>query len=260
MSDSMSDAGSTFDAMKHDMQGPGVPTWVQDEDSKECFLCDCEFTFSNRRHHCRRCRSVFCENCTSKRSKILILAITEMARVCDECFHDLPLENKYIDEEKPMLLKGATFTKPGFCCAGSTFVTIKLDSDGKILLITEDKKKPKRWDAAEIQNVTASSATSFLVLYNDQSSSFITETEEDTKQWIQSLKSLVRVCREPNLRDEISRRRHQKVENARKLALAEERNAAFVKDMNHRKKSRDEIKARSSSRGSSSGSTGRPSS
>jgi hypothetical protein len=254
LSDSISDAGSTYDAMKQDMQGPDVPTWVNDDDADECFLCDDKFSFSSRRHHCRRCRSVFCEKCTTKKSKILILAITEMARVCEECFHDLPNENSYIDTHKPILLKGATFQKKG--CCSSNFITMKLEADGKILMITEDKKKSVAWDAAEIQNITASSASSFLVLYDDQSINFLCETEEDSVAWVDALKALVRVCREPTLHDKVARIRRQKIENAKKAALAEERNADYVKELNERKKSREEIRARSSSKGSS---TGRPS-
>ena len=263
LSDSTSDAGSTNDAMRYDMQGPGVPTWVKDEDANECFLCDDEFTFTNRKHHCRRCRSVFCEKCTSKRSQILILAITEEARVCEECYHDLPTENYYIDKQKPLLLKGSTFQKKGSCCfGGSSFVTIRLDSDGKVLLVTEDKKKSIPWDAAEIQNITQSSATSFLVLYDNQSIDFLCESEEDNAAWIDAIKALVRVCREPNLHDKVARIRRQKIENARKAAEAEKRNAEQIRQVNDRKKSREEILARTSSRGSfgSNSSTGRPSS
>lgn len=190
------------------------------------------------------------------------MAITELARVCEECYHDLPIENIFIDKQKPLLLKGATFRKKGICCcSGTTFVTLRLDSDGKILLVTEDKQKSMLWDVAEIQNVTESSPLSFLVLYDNQSINFISETEDDNVAWIDSLKAAVRVCREPNLHDKVARIRRQKLENMRKAIEADRRNAEYIKQVNDRKKSREDILARSSSRGSigSNGSNGRPS-
>ena len=61
--------------------------WDHDSNTKNCYLCDCNFTLLNRRHHCRICGHIFCDNCskyrvtlTSKNGKK-----TKKVRVCEVC-------------------------------------------------------------------------------------------------------------------------------------------------------------------------------
>ena len=55
--------------------------WVSDDESHWCTLCLDEFSVLTRRHHCRYCSSLLCDNCTTKR----VLDV----RVCDGCFNGL---------------------------------------------------------------------------------------------------------------------------------------------------------------------------
>jgi FYVE zinc finger len=41
--------------------------WMDDSESDSCLECNSSFSLLLRRHHCRRCGSLFCDNCTSKR-------------------------------------------------------------------------------------------------------------------------------------------------------------------------------------------------
>eukprot|EP00033_Pygsuia_biforma_P002437 GCRY01002703.1.p1 GENE.GCRY01002703.1~~GCRY01002703.1.p1 ORF type:complete len:113 (-),score=2.94 GCRY01002703.1:12-350(-) len=57
--------------------------WVPDSDSSECELCKVNFSFSNRRHHCRRCGKVFCGECCMAISQLT--GFYEPERVCENC-------------------------------------------------------------------------------------------------------------------------------------------------------------------------------
>jgi len=46
--------------------GKVAPVWVPDANAPRCMHCDCRFTFTRRRHHCRACGKVILLtlNCT----------------------------------------------------------------------------------------------------------------------------------------------------------------------------------------------------
>jgi len=48
-----------------------------------CRLCNSNFSFFNRRHHCRKCGGVFCDECTQ--SRLRLKGINDPVRVCDRC-------------------------------------------------------------------------------------------------------------------------------------------------------------------------------
>jgi len=39
-------------------------TWVSDKTTESCYLCNRAFTVFFRKHHCRICGKIFCENCS----------------------------------------------------------------------------------------------------------------------------------------------------------------------------------------------------
>lgn len=45
---------------------PEQHEWVSDDVSDHCLICCSEFSFFNRRHHCRGCGSLVCNSCSSK--------------------------------------------------------------------------------------------------------------------------------------------------------------------------------------------------
>ena len=47
------------------------PRWIPDEDKNECMICGVNFTFFNRRHHCRSCGWVVCDSCSRHRLALL---------------------------------------------------------------------------------------------------------------------------------------------------------------------------------------------
>ena len=54
--------------------------WIADSRAKSCFKCNHEFTFTRRKHHCRKCGMIFCHDCVSRRT------IAESTnRICNIC-------------------------------------------------------------------------------------------------------------------------------------------------------------------------------
>jgi len=62
-----------------------APIMIPDNHVALCQLCNVEFTFVNRRHHCRACGNVVCGDCSSQKAP-LRYKNWDSERVCDKCF------------------------------------------------------------------------------------------------------------------------------------------------------------------------------
>ncbi|KAJ8245099.1 hypothetical protein GJAV_G00275410 [Gymnothorax javanicus] len=60
-------------------------SWVPDSATEICMRCVTKFTFTQRRHHCRRCGFVVCDSCSKKRALIPNISCKPV-RVCQVCF------------------------------------------------------------------------------------------------------------------------------------------------------------------------------
>ncbi|KAI8064522.1 hypothetical protein BC940DRAFT_305928 [Gongronella butleri] len=63
------------------------PIWVNDIDVTHCTGCNAPFTQFRRRHHCRQCGNIFCQDCSSKNVILPQLGYgSKPMRVCNDCF------------------------------------------------------------------------------------------------------------------------------------------------------------------------------
>eukprot|EP01119_Soliformovum_irregulare_P000489 TRINITY_DN1033_c0_g1_i1.p1 TRINITY_DN1033_c0_g1~~TRINITY_DN1033_c0_g1_i1.p1 ORF type:complete len:423 (+),score=99.05 TRINITY_DN1033_c0_g1_i1:65-1333(+) len=63
------------------------PPWQPDNQVSSCNSCQKGFSLFKRKHHCRACGKIYCDDCTKKTTKILNLGYDENpVRVCDGCY------------------------------------------------------------------------------------------------------------------------------------------------------------------------------
>ena len=67
--------------------GSSAPEWVGDEEVTECQGCLRVFTVTFRRHHCRGCGKIYCDECSSQSSLMPpSFGLRDgPKRVCDRC-------------------------------------------------------------------------------------------------------------------------------------------------------------------------------
>ncbi|CAG8493300.1 2198_t:CDS:10 [Cetraspora pellucida] len=83
------------------------PVWVDDETVKACKGCETSFTPLRRKHHCRQCGNIFCQECTSKNIALPQLGYLKPERVCSGCFEIAYLVGYVISNDKSTQTHGA---------------------------------------------------------------------------------------------------------------------------------------------------------
>jgi len=58
--------------------------WIRDKDAKVCMICSLKFTTLKRRHHCRSCGKVVCENCSKYKGYVTNVS-DKKVRICLNC-------------------------------------------------------------------------------------------------------------------------------------------------------------------------------
>lgn len=85
---------------------------VPDRCSARCMdpECSVEFTFLQRRHHCRRCGMIFCGTCSQFSAKLPKQGYKSPVRVCRTCF-EFERRRRVFEGQLPFLEKGGTLQK-----------------------------------------------------------------------------------------------------------------------------------------------------
>lgn len=63
-----------------------APLWMPDSTASTCQKCRAAFSLINRRHHCRNCGAIVCDNCSKKRYKLEHVDQRKQVRVCNACY------------------------------------------------------------------------------------------------------------------------------------------------------------------------------
>lgn len=202
--------------------GDAFPTWVKDEFAANCYCCNVEFNvLIERKHHCRRCRNVFCHNCSKNGSSILLFSITEEVRVCDQCFQEIPPENAYVSVHKPLLVRGDNFKKFIMMGMSTKLVKLRLTQDGHTLVYDDQSRaEPTSINLKEIKKLKMSSLKGFEIGTEEKSYEFEAESSITQRAWMDALKVVIEVSKSPNLREKVDNERRLKWENARRGAAS----------------------------------------
>ncbi|XP_069693387.1 early endosome antigen 1-like [Periplaneta americana] len=79
--------GRENQTLQLELEKLGCRKWTEDSDVISCSLCQKEFSLIVRKHHCRNCGQIFCNECSSKNAPIA--SNKKPVRVCDSCFNEL---------------------------------------------------------------------------------------------------------------------------------------------------------------------------
>lgn len=63
-----------------------APLWVPDQSRTNCMVCNQSFSFMRRKHHCRGCGRLLCNDCTPHRISMPRIGFFQPERACTECF------------------------------------------------------------------------------------------------------------------------------------------------------------------------------
>lgn len=82
------------------------PRYIPDAETTNCTLCQSEFDWWTRKHHCRHCGKIFCQKCSVNKTLLPILfELRDPQRVCQECYeiqqpHQIMLANNIANHQR----------------------------------------------------------------------------------------------------------------------------------------------------------------
>jgi len=121
-------------------------SWIDDSEMDFCAQCKTPFGCCNRKHHCRRCGFIYCQSCTTHQRSISgsLLYSQAPTRVCDMCYDYEAKRDYFMDQQLPMLQKGALFAKTPPTLGTIRKRIVRLTDDKKAIIWHPEKEQPIR--------------------------------------------------------------------------------------------------------------------
>ena len=174
---------------------------------------------------------MFCQGCSSQRTKLLLFQVREPARVCDECFRQAPRENEFVDLHLPRLRAGTKVRRRGLLA--STPGTLQLNREGDTLEFTEDGGGGGGSGGAKvaialahIQDMRASAGSTWVLISlnpangNWTEQQFDASTAREQQEWLAAVREAAARAKMPSVADEVeTERKRRKAEVAKRLAM-----------------------------------------
>ncbi|XP_069124527.1 RUN and FYVE domain-containing protein 2-like isoform X2 [Argopecten irradians] len=79
----LSESKLKVEDMREASQATKEAAWMSDKDASQCSSCNKEFSIARRKHHCRNCGEIFCNECSD--NKMPLPSSAKPVRVCDTC-------------------------------------------------------------------------------------------------------------------------------------------------------------------------------
>ncbi|XP_065067706.1 zinc finger FYVE domain-containing protein 21-like [Rhopilema esculentum] len=129
------------------------PKWLDDSQHPFCMRCKKMFSFTLRRHHCRRCGRVFCSACCKNKISLPCISYVDPERVCMECLPVAKDENIFFAKDLKVLIEGASFVLND----SSVICECKLheQSHSKLLFKCLENKDTMAQDSVQLKNITS---------------------------------------------------------------------------------------------------------
>ena len=221
----------------------------------------------NKRHHCRRCRNVFCADCTDRRSRILLLEMEtveeglgppKQQRVCERCATALEAENFHL-LNRHFLLTAQPFKKHETFGLTTKFVRLAVSTDFSTLIMTTglgDSGSPgmqenaRRIPMGRVTHVELKGLTAFEIHWDGGEElgqkrwSLEGDTHDTASKWVQFLSEAARRAREPSLKLAIELERKQKIEKENRAMKQAEKAELVENRRRERAASRQALKER----------------
>jgi ELMO/CED-12 family/FYVE zinc finger len=89
-----------------------VPQWMPDDAVTQCTGCGIQFSLLVRRHHCRACGLILCDDCSSSRVPLPQFGYADHVRVCNSCLCEFAANIRGLDAKE--LISFATSFDPVF--------------------------------------------------------------------------------------------------------------------------------------------------